>query len=215
MDEMTAAEKAVHVLKLCIQYNDDAEPDDCKLALQVIEQQAQEIATSEQKYKNWIGPIEHKSLFDEIAKKDRMIEILIDKLIEDIGECPSVGNCHVNFDGKSDDESNEICRKCWLAWLEKEAQGGYGMKASELNRILETMLSRRNDDFDIVVAVKEPWVGPTPAIAIKQAHIGFDWDSGRIILVPTLELCLKNHDVLKTHTLDGKPRKEVLSDVRA
>lgn len=40
---MTAAEHAIHVLKLIIQYNNDADPDDCRLALQVIEQQAQEI----------------------------------------------------------------------------------------------------------------------------------------------------------------------------
>ena len=43
MAEMTAAEHAIHVLKLSIQYNNDADPDDCRLALQVIEQQAQTI----------------------------------------------------------------------------------------------------------------------------------------------------------------------------
>ena len=40
MAEMTAAEHAIQVLKSSIQYNNDADPDDCRLALQVIEQQA-------------------------------------------------------------------------------------------------------------------------------------------------------------------------------
>lgn len=44
MAEMTAVEHAIQVLKSSIQYNNDADPDDCRLALSVIEQQAQEIA---------------------------------------------------------------------------------------------------------------------------------------------------------------------------
>ena len=81
------------------------------------------------------------------------------------------------------------------------------MKASELKHILETALSHRNDDFDIVIEIREPWVGPTPAIGVKQAHMGFDWDSGRIILVPIFELCMKDQSVLETHTLDGNIRE--------
>ena len=83
------------------------------------------------------------------------------------------------------------------------------MKATELKKILDFALSHQtysDDDFDIVVRVKEPWVGPTPAIGVKQVHIGFDWDSGRIIFEPNLDLALHNKDILKTHTLDGKAR---------
>jgi hypothetical protein len=87
----------------------------------LLEQQAAEIAASEQKYKNWIGPIEHKSLLDEIAKKDKMLNTAIEGLIKafdcpaDYGfDCPYCPDC---------DQSDVKARDCWLSWLEKEAQG--------------------------------------------------------------------------------------------
>lgn len=85
------------------------------------------------------------------------------------------------------------------------------MRATELHHMLGLILShqdRKDDDLDVVVEIKEPWVGATPAIGIKQISVGFDWDKGRLILIPALELSLKNKDILKTHTLDGKPREE-------
>ena len=60
MAEMTAEEHAIHVLKLSIQYNNDADPDDCRLALQVIERQAAEIDT------------QHEVLVYQQAENDRL-----------------------------------------------------------------------------------------------------------------------------------------------
>ena len=102
-------------------------PYDLSDVIEVIEQQAQEIERLNGQIEFWTTSHEaicknRGYLGEEIAKRGRMLERLIDKLIEDIAECPSGENCSVNFEGKSDNESNEICRACWLAWLEKEAE---------------------------------------------------------------------------------------------
>lgn len=121
MAEMTAAE-AIDWLT-----EDKAFGQECysrKQIAQLIEQQAAEIAASEQKHKNWIGPIEHKSLLEEIAKKDRMLKVAIGKLfiLPYRDECPDDVPCLPRVNEKRDPDIGD-CRKCWLAWLEKEAQG--------------------------------------------------------------------------------------------
>lgn len=53
----------------------------------------------------------------EIAKKDKMLKIAVQQLFDD-GICPAGGyECNDGPVGHSG------CIKCWLAWLEKEAQG--------------------------------------------------------------------------------------------
>lgn len=124
------AKRAIEIISLAKSYM--GQPDDyCSINLSVddkneiaalIERQQAEIAKLKKEAEAFGLAKKVEEMAQEIAKKDRMIDRLIDKLIEDIAECPSAGNCPVNFDGKSDDESNAVCRACWLAWLEKEAE---------------------------------------------------------------------------------------------
>lgn len=55
------------------------------------------------------------------------------------------------------------------------------MKVSELNRILGYC----DEDSEVVVQVKLPYatVGGTPFVKVKNANAGFDWDSGKFIIV--------------------------------
>ena len=54
------------------------------------------------------------------------------------------------------------------------------MRVSELRELLENV----NDDDEIFVEVKRssPAIGPTSAVSVKDVTIGFDWDSGRILI---------------------------------
>jgi hypothetical protein len=56
------------------------------------------------------------------------------------------------------------------------------MKVRQLKRILE----RCDDDMDVFISVELPFItcGGTPVAGIKSARIGFDWDSGKIIIEP-------------------------------
>ena len=114
MAEMTAEEHAIHVLKLSIQYNNDADPDDCRLALQVIERQAAEIDTQHEVlvYQQAENDRLRDEAEKEIAKKDRMLGKACGVLAreKDCDNCP-VMPCNASS-----------CAKSWRAWLEKEAE---------------------------------------------------------------------------------------------
>ena len=66
------------------------------------------------------------------------------------------------------------------------------MKASELRRILENYLGVAKDDFEVVIRIRESWVGPTPSAEIKRIDCGFDWDKGKLLILPDRDLKLKN-----------------------
>ena len=61
----------------------------------------------------------------EIAKKDKVIEKAIGKLfiLPDRDECPDDGDCYC-LPRQKEQRDPDIgdCRKCWLAWLESEAE---------------------------------------------------------------------------------------------
>ena len=54
-----------------------------------------------------------KQQAQEIAKKDGMLEKAIDQLETACCDAPQSFDC---------EETGQDCRKCWLAWLEKEAE---------------------------------------------------------------------------------------------
>ena len=53
----------------------------------------------------------------------------------------------------------------------------------------------KKQDWGIVIEIKKPFttVGGTPFVEVKSVRAGFDWDKGKIFLVP--ETPLTNEDV--------------------
>lgn len=63
------------------------------------------------------------------------------------------------------------------------------MKFKELKEIIEryaSYKSDRNDDDEVVIALKPPYttVGGSPYIEVKSMQFGFDWDNGRFFIYP-------------------------------
>ena len=65
------------------------------------------------------------------------------------------------------------------------------MKASELKKIIDNYLCVAKDDFEVVIRIHENWVGPTPSTGIKRIDCGFDWDKGKLLIMPDQDLKLK------------------------
>lgn len=58
------------------------------------------------------------------------------------------------------------------------------MKFSELKRLVELYhRDGHHEDPEVVVQIKLPYstVGGSPTVKIKNAYMGFDWDSGKFI----------------------------------
>lgn len=71
------------------------------------------------------------------------------------------------------------------------------MKFSELKRLVD--LYHRPDhheDPEVVIEIKLPYttVGPHPAVKIKTAQMGFDWDKGKFIFHPEEPLTPSDRD---------------------
>lgn len=86
------------------------------------------------------------------------------------------------------------------------------MKAKDLKNILEIY-----PEYDIVVTVSEPGIGPTPTVGISHFSAGIDWDHGKFKLIPELPLSKKSQpetvwhlatDFLILLTLDKRRTKK-------
>lgn len=67
------------------------------------------------------------------------------------------------------------------------------MKLKELRDKLNAMNSHHDDDEVLVEVVRRGAVGGTPAVKVRSANSGFDWDNGRFIIhtdVPLKEITL-------------------------
>lgn len=72
------------------------------------------------------------------------------------------------------------------------------MKLSELvNSISE--LSPRILDYDLAIQIEKPYttIGPTPIVPVKNFHVGFDWDNGKLLIIPENPLIEKDIDFVK------------------
>lgn len=77
------------------------------------------------------------------------------------------------------------------------------MKFSELKRLVD--LYHRDghyEDPEVVIQIKLPYktVGGTPTVKVKNAQMGFDWDSGKFIFQPEETLCPLDRDFAKQMT---------------
>lgn len=63
------------------------------------------------------------------------------------------------------------------------------MKLSEIKKIIDSRLSQYPDsDYEMVIEINENTMGPTPNVGVRFAFFGFDWDDGRLIIIPTQPL---------------------------
>ena len=74
------------------------------------------------------------------------------------------------------------------------------MNLLEVTTILERIgKDRRSEDFQLVIPVeKVRSIGSTPAVNVKYISLGFDWDSGRIILWPEEKLRVITENEIKS-----------------
>jgi hypothetical protein len=75
------------------------------------------------------------------------------------------------------------------------------MKFSELAKVIERA-QVRHDDPEVVIRIKLPYstVGAQPTVTVKNANMGFDWDSGKFIITPEEELTPSDRDFAKQMT---------------
>ena len=74
------------------------------------------------------------------------------------------------------------------------------MKFSELKKLVD--LYYRDDSRDdprVVIQIKLPYntVGGTPVVDVKNLQMGFDWDSGKLIIVPEEDITPSDRDFAK------------------
>lgn len=68
------------------------------------------------------------------------------------------------------------------------------MKVSDLIAILE----RANPDDEVRIRIKSPGtVGASPAVGIKSAQSGFDWDRGSFLVFPVDDLSKDTVELLE------------------
>jgi len=74
------------------------------------------------------------------------------------------------------------------------------MKFSELKQVVD-LYDRpgHHEDPEVVVKIKLPYstVGAMPTIKIRSAHMGFDWDAGKLIFYTEEELTPSDRDFAK------------------
>lgn len=74
------------------------------------------------------------------------------------------------------------------------------MKFSELKRLVDLYhRDGHHEDPEVVVQIKLPYstVGGSPFVKIKNAQMGFDWDSGKFIFQPEEDLTPSDRDFAK------------------
>jgi hypothetical protein len=74
------------------------------------------------------------------------------------------------------------------------------MKLSELHQIVN--LYHRDDHYEdpqVVILIKLPYntVGSRPMVPVKNITMGFDWESGRFIIMPEEDLTPSDRDFAK------------------
>lgn len=72
------------------------------------------------------------------------------------------------------------------------------MKLSKLLEMIEGF-NQKILDLDIVIQIEKPYttIGPTPSVSVKNFHAGFDWDNGRLLVIPETPLMEKDVDFVK------------------
>ena len=58
------------------------------------------------------------------------------------------------------------------------------MKVNELAPQLSKYIERGHAEDTVVIALRERSFGPEAAEEVKYCNVGFDWDNGRVFLVP-------------------------------
>ena len=58
------------------------------------------------------------------------------------------------------------------------------MKVRELAPQLSKYIGRGHAEDTVVIALRERSIGPKAAEEVKYCDVGFDWDNGRVFLVP-------------------------------
>jgi hypothetical protein len=74
------------------------------------------------------------------------------------------------------------------------------MKLSELHRIVNLYhRDEHYEDPEVVILIKLPYntVGSRPMVPVKNITMGFDWESGRFIIMPEEDLTPSNRDFAK------------------
>ncbi len=73
------------------------------------------------------------------------------------------------------------------------------MKLSQLKQLVDRQTLMERDDPEVVIQIKLPYstVGAQPSVTLKSAHMGFDWDAGKFILIPEEELIPSDRDFAK------------------
>lgn len=74
------------------------------------------------------------------------------------------------------------------------------MKFSELKHLVDLHYHPDyREDPEVVIEIKLPYstVGASPTVKIKNANMGFDWDSGKFILHPEENLTPSDRDFAK------------------
>ena len=95
------------------------------------------------------------------------------------------------------EESNEGAMEMLEAVRELDVarvvQGGGVMKASELRKIMNDLDPRFDDaEVEIPIRTEERLVGATPTVGVKNAGMGFDWDSGKFMILTDEEVMKKS-----------------------
>ena len=72
------------------------------------------------------------------------------------------------------------------------------MKLRELKLILDTYADHRSMlDAEVMVYIRQPnSIGPSPAVKVKHAQAGFDWDSGRLLISCEEDLMVADNDLI-------------------
>lgn len=74
------------------------------------------------------------------------------------------------------------------------------MKFTELKQLVDLHdLRSYREDPEVVVKIKLPYrtVGAMPTVKIRSAHMGFDWDAGKLIFYTEEELTPSDRDFAK------------------
>ena len=72
------------------------------------------------------------------------------------------------------------------------------MKLSELKDKIDFLFESSRDDLEVRIVVKVAGsVAAQPTVGIKSIHSGFDWDAGKLLIYPEVDLRECNRDELK------------------
>lgn len=59
------------------------------------------------------------------------------------------------------------------------------MKLNQLAKTLEHLNRGRNGEDKVCISIQVPnSIGPSPVVEIESVRHGFDWDNGKLILIP-------------------------------